>query len=58
MSAEPRWGVARLWGVPQRAEYYPEVDTGVHLLMVLRLAAREAAVAQALAAADPDQRSI
>jgi hypothetical protein len=44
--------------VPQRAEYHPEVYTGVHLLMVLRQAAREAAVAQALAAADPDQRSI
>ncbi|MFT3779478.1 MAG: multifunctional CCA addition/repair protein [Ottowia sp.] len=32
--------VARLWGVPQRAEYHPEVDTGVHLMMVLRMAAR------------------
>jgi tRNA nucleotidyltransferase (CCA-adding enzyme) len=32
--------VARLWGVPQRAEYHPEVDTGVHLLMVLQQAAR------------------
>ncbi|WP_140626593.1 multifunctional CCA addition/repair protein [Methylibium rhizosphaerae] len=27
--------VDRLWGVPQRAEYHPEVDTGVHLMMVL-----------------------
>ena len=32
--------VARLWGVPQRAEYHPEVDTGVHLMMVLDMAAR------------------
>ena len=32
--------VARLWGVPQRAEYPPEVDTGVHLLMVLDMAAQ------------------
>ncbi len=32
--------VARLWGVPQRAEYHPEVDTGVHLMMVLDTAAQ------------------
>ncbi len=32
--------VDRLWGVPQPAEHHPEVDTGVHLLMVLRQAAR------------------
>jgi len=32
--------VARLFGVPQRADYHPEVDTGVHLLMVLDMAAR------------------
>lgn len=32
--------VQRLWGVPQRAEYHPEVDTGVHLMMVLDMAAR------------------
>ena len=32
--------VARLWGVPQRAEYHPEVDTGVHLMMVLDMAAQ------------------
>ncbi len=31
--------VDRLWGVPQRAEYHPEVDTGVHLMMVLDMAA-------------------
>ncbi|MGP1682989.1 MAG: multifunctional CCA addition/repair protein, partial [Giesbergeria sp.] len=30
----------RLWGVPQRADYHPEVDTGVHLMMVLDMAAR------------------
>ncbi len=32
--------VNRLWGVPQRAEYHPEVDTGIHLMMVLDMAAR------------------
>ena len=32
--------VDRLWGVPQRADYHPEVDTGVHLCMVLDMAAR------------------
>ena len=32
--------VAALWGVPQRADYHPEVDTGVHLMMVLDMAAR------------------
>ncbi len=32
--------VARLFGVPQRAEYHPEVDTGVHLMMVLDQCAR------------------
>ncbi|MFG5776283.1 multifunctional CCA addition/repair protein [Comamonas sp. J-3] len=25
----------RLWGVPQRADYHPEIDTGVHVMMVL-----------------------
>ena len=30
----------RLWGVPQRAEYHPEVDTGVHNMMVLDMSAR------------------
>lgn len=29
-----------LYGVPQRAEFHPEVDTGVHLEMVLDMAAR------------------
>ena len=32
--------VARLWGVPQRADYHPEIDTGVHLMMVLDMSAR------------------
>ncbi len=32
--------VEALWGVPQRAEYHPEVDTGVHLMMVLDMSAR------------------
>lgn len=30
----------RLWGVPQRPEYHPEVDTGVHAMMVLDMAAQ------------------
>jgi len=30
----------RLWGVPQRAEYHPEIDTGLHVMMVLDMAAR------------------
>jgi len=29
----------RLWGVPQRADYHPEVDTGVHVMMVVDTAA-------------------
>jgi tRNA nucleotidyltransferase (CCA-adding enzyme) len=32
--------VDRLFGVPQRADFHPEVDTGAHLLMVLDMAAR------------------
>ena len=32
--------VDRLWGVPQRAEYHPEIDTGVHLMMVLNMSAQ------------------
>ena len=28
-----------LWGVPQRADYHPEIDTGVHVMMVLDRAA-------------------
>ncbi|WP_322993199.1 multifunctional CCA addition/repair protein [Limnohabitans sp.] len=30
----------RLWGVPQRAEYHPEVDTGEHMMLVMDMAAR------------------
>jgi tRNA nucleotidyltransferase (CCA-adding enzyme) len=30
----------RLWDVPQRAEYHPEVDTGVHMMLVMDMAAR------------------
>ena len=29
-----------LWGVPQRAEYHPEVDTGIHVMMVLDMSAQ------------------
>ena len=32
--------VHALWGVPQRAESHPEVDTGEHLMLVLDMAAR------------------
>lgn len=31
--------VDALYGVPQRAEYHPEIDTGVHVMMCLRRAA-------------------
>ena len=30
----------RLWGVPQTASHHPEIDTGVHVMMVLQMAAR------------------
>ena len=30
----------KLWGVPQRAEYHPEIDTGVHVMMVLDMSAQ------------------
>ncbi|PUA18396.1 multifunctional CCA addition/repair protein [Glaciimonas sp. PCH181] len=30
-----------LWGVPQPAEYHPEIDTGVHAMMVIDTAAKE-----------------
>jgi tRNA nucleotidyltransferase (CCA-adding enzyme) len=32
--------VNQLWGVPQRADYHPEIDTGAHLLLVLDMSAR------------------
>jgi tRNA nucleotidyltransferase (CCA-adding enzyme) len=35
--------VDRLWGVPQPEAHHPEVDTGVHLMLVLDMAARLAA---------------
>jgi tRNA nucleotidyltransferase (CCA-adding enzyme) len=30
----------RLWGVPQSVEHHPEVDTGLHVMLVLDMAAR------------------
>ena len=30
----------RLWGVPQRPEYHPEIDTGVHMMLVMDMTAR------------------
>lgn len=35
--------VDRLWGVPQPVAHHPEVDTGVHLMMVLDESARQEA---------------
>jgi tRNA nucleotidyltransferase (CCA-adding enzyme) len=32
--------VEALWGVPQRADHHPEIDTGIHLMMVLDMSAR------------------
>jgi tRNA nucleotidyltransferase (CCA-adding enzyme) len=32
--------VDRLWGVPQPEQHHPEIDTGVHLMMVLDMAAQ------------------
>lgn len=32
--------VDRLFGVPQPAKWHPEIDTGIHILMALRVAAR------------------
>ncbi|HMW17791.1 MAG TPA: multifunctional CCA addition/repair protein [Accumulibacter sp.] len=34
--------VDRLFGVPQRADFHPEVDTGIHVLMVIEQAAQNA----------------
>lgn len=31
----------KLWGVPQTATYHPEVDTGIHVMMVIDYAARQ-----------------
>lgn len=33
--------LAALFGVPQRAEYHPEIDTGIHTLMCIDHAARQ-----------------
>ena len=33
--------VDKLWGVPQRAEHHPEIDTGVHVMMVIDYAASQ-----------------
>ena len=33
--------LARLWGVPQTAIYHPEVDTGIHVMMVIDYAAKQ-----------------
>jgi tRNA nucleotidyltransferase (CCA-adding enzyme) len=33
--------VDALWGVPQRAEHHPEIDTGVHVMMVIDYAASQ-----------------
>ena len=43
-----RWfpEIDRLFGVPQRADYHPEVDSGVHTLMSLRVATRLSAEAR------------
>ncbi|TDR33079.1 multifunctional CCA addition/repair protein [Hydromonas duriensis] len=32
--------VDALFGVPQRADYHPEIDTGIHVMMVLDMSAR------------------
>ncbi len=29
-----------LWGIPQRADYHPEIDTGIHVMMVLDMSAQ------------------
>lgn len=31
----------RLWGVPQTATYHPEIDTGIHVMMVVDYAAKQ-----------------
>ncbi len=33
--------LARLWGVPQPAKHHPEIDTGVHVMMVIDYAAKQ-----------------
>ncbi|MGF6722620.1 tRNA nucleotidyltransferase (CCA-adding enzyme) [Paraburkholderia sp. GAS41] len=47
--------IEALWGVPQRADYHPEVDTGVHVMMVVdHAAARGYALAVRFAALTHD----
>jgi tRNA nucleotidyltransferase (CCA-adding enzyme) len=38
----------RLFGVPQAAEFHPEIDTGVHVLMAMNVAARVGASPEAV----------
>ena len=33
--------LAALWGVPQPAKYHPEIDTGVHIMLVVDYAAQQ-----------------
>lgn len=40
--------VDRLFGVPQPPQHHPEVDTGVHVLMTMNVAARSGASAEAV----------
>lgn len=30
----------KLWGIPQKPEYHPEIDTGVHVMMTLSMACK------------------
>lgn len=36
----------RLWGIPQSAQWHPEIDTGVHVMLVLDMAAQLSADAE------------
>jgi tRNA nucleotidyltransferase (CCA-adding enzyme) len=40
--------VDRLFGIPQPAAFHPEIDTGVHVLMAMNMAARSGATPQAV----------
>jgi tRNA nucleotidyltransferase (CCA-adding enzyme) len=50
--------VEALFGVPQKALYHPEVDTGVHLLMVLKQAALLSSTANTPAPEPGDSRVV